>query len=150
MHFSFGRDWLLAVGVFRALQREPIDYLAFLFNTDSHGRGNYYLNATPPLSAGATSGEVRLSKAFGTPTLRNIVYVRVTGRDSSIQSATGDTKEIGPATVGNVPQIVMPVFNPGPVSEVVGVRQFTPGVAYSGVWSTHAQLTLALQKVAYR
>jgi iron complex outermembrane receptor protein len=150
MHFSFGGDWLLAVGVFRALQREPIDYLAFLFNTDSHGRGNYYLNATPPLSAGATSGEVRLSKAFGTPTLRNIVYVRVTGRDSSIQSATGDTKEIGPATVGNVPQIVMPVFNPGPVSEVVGVRQFTPGVAYSGVWSSHAQLTLALQKVAYR
>ena len=148
-HFSFGRDWLLSAGVFRALQHMPVDYLAFLFNTDSRGQGGYYLNATPPLSAGATSGEVRLSRSFGSATLRNVVYVRVSGRDSSIESATGDTEEIGPASITDVPQIVMPLFDPGPITEVVQVRQFTPGLAYSGVWTGHVRITLALQRVAY-
>jgi iron complex outermembrane receptor protein len=140
--------WRLAVGLFRAVQHLPVDYLPFLFDTNRRGQGDYSLNVTPPESSGATSGEVLLSKPFGTARLHHIVYLRITGRSSSIESATGETAGFGPATILQVPAGVVPL-NPGPVGNVVTVRQLTPGAAYTGTWDNRVRLTLGLQKVFY-
>ena len=147
---SFGGHWLLAAGLFRAMQHLPVDYLPFLFDTNSRGEGSYSLNVTPPESSGSTSGEIRLSGAFNTRTLSNMLYLRVTGRNSSIESATGETLTFGPASIWHVPPVIVPSFNPGPISDVVTVHQLTPGVAYSGVWRHQFRLTLGLQKVFYQ
>ena len=145
---SFGDDWLLAVGAFRALVYFPIQQIPFLSNTNSLNQGEYSVTSIPPASTGSTSGEVRLSKLFNTGHVRHTFYVRVTGRDSSIESGPGDTRDIGPATVTDVPQIPEPAFNPG-LNTDVKARQLTPGVAYAGLWPNVGQLTLGVQKVFY-
>jgi iron complex outermembrane receptor protein len=146
---SFDGSWLLAAGIFRALVYFPIQQIPFLNNTNSLNQGEYTITAIPPASTGSTSGEVRLSKLFNTAHMRHTFYLRVTGRDSSIESGPGDTKDIGPATVTDVPQIPPPAFNPG-VNTDVKARQLTPGVAYAGLWPNVGQVTLGVQKVFYQ
>src|SRR5262249_16148604 len=89
-----------------------------------------------------------LSKIINTANIRHTFYVRITGRDSSIESGPGDTIDIGPATITDVPQILPPAFNPG-VNTDVKARQFTPGVAYPGLWQTVGHLSAGVQKVVY-
>jgi iron complex outermembrane receptor protein len=146
---SFGDGWQLAAGVFRSEQRFPVSELPLLENTDSYGVGDYSVLGTPEQNSGSTSGEIRLSKVFRTGTLLNTLYLRLTGRDSSIESAPGDTIDMGTATITEVPQAQPRPFNLGPVTDVK-VHQLTPGLAYKGVWPQRAELTLGLQKVDYR
>jgi iron complex outermembrane receptor protein len=145
---SFGNSWLLAVGVFRALVYFPEQQIPFLSNTDSLNQGEYSITAIPAASTGSTSGEVRLSKLIDLGRTRHTFYLRVTGRDSSIESGPGDTKDIGPATITDVPQIPEPAFNPG-LNTDVKARQLTPGAAYTGLWPNVGQITLGVQKVIY-
>ena len=146
---SFGSHWLLSAGVFRAVQHLPVDYLPFLFDTNGRGEGDYSVNVTPPESSGSTSGELRLSRTFSTATLSNVLFLRVTGRDSSIESASGATVGFGPASIWQIPPVITSGFNPGPIGDVVTVHQLTPGVAYSSAWKNRLRLTLGLQKVFY-
>jgi iron complex outermembrane recepter protein len=97
--WSFGQSWLLAVGVFRALVYLPISQIPFLNDTNGLNQGDYTITAIPPADTGSTSGEVRLAKLFNTAHIRHTFYLRMTGRDSSIESGPGDTKDIGPATL---------------------------------------------------
>lgn len=147
-HFAFDDSWLLSAGLFRALVFFPVQQIPFLINTNSLNQGEYTITAIPAASTGSTSGEVRLAKIINTTHLRHTFYLRVTGRDSSIESGPGDTKDIGPATITDVPQIPAPAFNPG-VNTDVKAQQFTPGVAYGTLWPSVGQLTLGAQKVFY-
>src|SRR6202042_3628059 len=74
--------------------------------------------------------------------------VRVTGRDSNIESADGDTLDFGPGLITAVPKLTMPSFNPGPISDVRAL-QFGPGLSYQGVWQNYGQFTSGVQKVFY-
>jgi len=145
---SFGEDWQLAVGVFRS----ELDFLAgdftLLENVDSRGVGDFSITAAPQTNSGSTSGEIRLSKLFRTGTLLNTLYLRLTGRDSSIESAPGDTIDLGLSPITQAPAGQYLQFNPGPVTDVK-VHQLTPALAYKGVWPQHLELTLGLQKVDY-
>ncbi len=145
----FGEGWQLAAGVFRSAQNfENGGYFTLLENVNSRGVGDFSITASPPQSSGSTSGEIRLSKLFRTGELLNTVYLRLTGRDSSIESAPGDTIDLGQASITQVPLGHELQFNPGPNTDV-RVHQLTPGLAYKGVWPQHAEVTLGLQKVDY-
>jgi iron complex outermembrane receptor protein len=145
---SFGDTWLLAAGVFRALAYFPEQQIPFLSDTNSRNQGEYSITAIPAASSGSTSGEVRLSKLINLGRTRHTFYLRLTGRDSSIESGPGDTRQIGPATLTDVPQIPEPAFTPG-LNTDVKARQLTPGVAYAGLWPNAGQVTLGVQKVIY-
>src|SRR5579862_4103632 len=146
--FAFGGSWLLSAGLFRSLVYFPSWQIPFLSNTNSLNQGEYSITDIPPASSGSTSGEVRLSKLFNTAHMRHTFYLRVTERDSSIESGPGDTRDIGPATLTDIPQIPEPVFSPG-LNTNVKAQQFTPGVAYADLWPNVGQLTLGVQKVFY-
>jgi iron complex outermembrane recepter protein len=145
---SFGEGWLLAAGVFRSLSYLPITYSPLLLGLGSLNQGDYQISAFPAASAGSTSGEVRLAKLFGNEALRNTVYLRLTGRDSSVESGGESVADIGPATTTYSPY-ARPSFVFSPTTDVQS-RQWTPGVAYRGVWQNLAQLTLGVQKVFYQ
>jgi iron complex outermembrane receptor protein len=145
---GLGGSWTLAAGLFRSILDRALNYVPFLNDTDGRGRGDYSITALPANSNVSTSGELRLSRIIRTGALLNTIHLRISGRDSSIESALGDMRDFGAATLTDVPQIPMPEFNPGPLGDVK-VHQVTPGVAYSGSWHGTAQLTLALQKVFY-
>jgi iron complex outermembrane receptor protein len=145
---SFGQGWLLAAGLFRSLSYLPLTYSPLLLGLSALNRGEYQISAFPAASAGSTSGEVRLAKVFGTEVLRNTLYLRLTGRDSSIESGGESVLDIGPATTTEVPY-ARPSFALSPTADVQS-KQWTPGIAYRGVWQQHAELTLGVQKVFYQ
>ncbi len=145
---SFGEGWLLAAGLFRSLAYLPITYSPLLLGLNGLNQGDYQLSAFPAASAGSTSGEVRLAKLFGNDVLRNTVYLRLTGRDSSIESGGDSVVDIGPGTTTYSPY-ARPSFDVSPTTDVQS-KQWTPGVAYRGVWQNLAQLTLGVQKVFYQ
>jgi iron complex outermembrane recepter protein len=144
---SFGDGWLLAAGVFRSLAYMPITYSPLLAGVGGSNTGDYSIAAFPQNSSGSTSGEVRLAKLFATGPLRSTVYLRLTGRDSSVESGGEGVVNVGPATTTYSPYD-RPVF---PVSGTTDVQshQWTPGVAYRGVWQDLAELTLGVQRVYY-
>lgn len=146
--YVFADDWQIDAGVFRSQSRSDLNFDPFLLNVDSLGHGEYSISAAPSRLNRSTSGEVRLSKKYSTQTVRNTFYVSVKGRDRSGQSGGADTRSFGPATISYVPQIDKPVFNPGPTT-LIEARQFTPGVAYEGVWRDIGQLSLGIQKSYY-
>lgn len=145
---SFGEGWLLAAGVFRSLSYMPVTYSPLLQGLTSLNRGDYQISAFPPASAGSTSGEARLAKLFGNDVLRNTLYLRLTARDSSIESGGDSVVDIGPASTTSVPY-ARPSFAFSSTTDVQS-RQWTPGLAYRGVWRDLAQLTLGVQKVFYQ
>jgi iron complex outermembrane receptor protein len=144
----FGEGWQLAAGVFRSLENIKTGYFTLLENVGSGGVGDFSITDLPPTSSGSTSGEIRLSKLFRTGALVNTLYLRLTGRDSSLESAPGDTSDLGQATITQIPLGYHLQFGPSPITDV-RVHQLTPGLAYKGVWPGHGELTLGLQKVDY-
>lgn len=145
---SFGEGWLLAAGVFRSLSYLPLTYSPLLLGIGRLNQGDYQISAFPANSAGSTSGEIRLGKLFGNEVLRNTVYLRVTGRDSSVESGGDGVVDIGPGSATYSPY-ARPSFELTPTTDVQS-RQWTPGLAYRGVWQNLAQLTLGVQKVFYQ
>ena len=145
---SFGEGWLLAAGVFRSLSYQPITYSPLLLGIGRLNQGDYQISAFPSASGASTSGEIRLARAFGNDRLRNTVYLRLTGRDSSIESGGESDIDIGPGTTTYAPY-AHPSFNFTPTTDVQS-KQWTPGVAYRAVWQDIAQLTLGVQKVFYQ
>jgi iron complex outermembrane receptor protein len=125
----------------------PITYSPLLRNVGQLNVGEYQISSFPQNSSGSTSGEVRLAKLFGTGALRNTVYLRLTGRNSSIESGGAAVVDIGPATTTYTPY-AHPAFLLSPTTDVQS-RQWTPGLAYRGVFQNVAQLTLGVQKVFY-
>lgn len=144
----FGDGWQLAVGVFRSEQNVQGQF-TLLQNVNSHGVGDFSITQQPQTSSGSTSGEIRLSKLFRTGELLHTMYLRLTGRDSSIESSPGDSIDLGTATITQVPFGHQLQFDQTPITDV-RVHQMTPGLAYKGIWPQHAELTLGLQKVDYQ
>ncbi len=147
---SLTDSWLLAGAIFRATNYSPLSYAPLLENIRGNNEGDYSITALPASSSGSTSGEIRLAKHLSTASTRSVVTFRLTGRDSSIESAAGDTIDYGNALVTAVPQILaMPSFAPGPLIDVQA-RQFMPGLGYQGVWQNVGQLSTGVQKVLYQ
>jgi iron complex outermembrane receptor protein len=146
--WSFAEGWQLAGAVFRALYYSPISYNPLLLNITGANVGDFQVTALPATSSGATSGELRLSRHFSTGSVHHAVSFRITGRDSSIESADGDTRDFGQANTTALPQVPMPAFNPGPKTDVRAM-QFVPGIAYQAEWQNVGQLTGGVQKVFY-
>jgi iron complex outermembrane receptor protein len=146
---TFVDGWALAGAVFRATTYSPVSYAPLLENIRGNNEGDYSITALPETSSGSTSGEIRLAKRLSTASTRSVFTFRLTGRDSNIESAAGDTIDYGTALVTSVPQIVpMPNFVPGLLNDV-SARQFVPGLAYQGVWQNVGEFTGGVQKVLY-
>ena len=147
--YAFGESWQLAAGLFRSISYSPANDDPELNNVNGLGQGVFALAGSPPSSSGSTSGEIRLSKRFDTGPIHNTVYAHITGRASSIESGGAETDNLIPATTTFLPPIPHPPLDVGPNSDV-RVKQFTPGVAYSGSWPDRAQITLGLQRIDYQ
>src|SRR5581483_11561954 len=119
-----------------------------LLDVTGANAGDFQVTALPATSSGATSGELRLSRRFSTGAVRHAVTFRVTGRDSNIESADGDTRDFGQANTTALPQIPMPAFSPGPKTDVRAI-QFVPGAAYQADWQSIGQFSGGVQKVFY-
>jgi iron complex outermembrane receptor protein len=146
--WSFAEGWQLAGALFRALYYSPVSYNPLVLNINGSNIGDFQVTALPATSSGATSGELRLSRHFSTGALRHALTLRLTGRDSNIESADGDTVDFGPANTTALPQVPMPAFDPGPITDV-RAQQLVPGVAYQAEWQNIGQFTGGVQKVFY-
>ncbi len=142
-------DWAVDAGLFRSQTSAPIITEPFLFNTDSLGHGNYVITASPARDVGSTSGEIRISKRYGTETVRSTFYASVKGRDRSGESGGAHSIAFGPATVTTSPLVAPAVFKLGQTT-LVTADQVTAGLAYEGVWRDVGQLSLGVQKSSYR
>jgi iron complex outermembrane receptor protein len=146
--YRFGRDWQIDVGAFYSEATSQLNFDPFLSTVNSRGEGDYSISAAPPRTNRSTSGEFRLTKRLDTENVRNTLYASVRGRDRSGESGGTETLHLGRATTSWVPQIAMPIFNPG-ATTLVEAQQVTPGVAYEGVWRNVGQLSVGVQKSFY-
>lgn len=145
---TFADGWLLSAGLFRSMTYSEGNTLPLLLNVNAAGDGQFAVLQSPPNSSGSTSGEVRLSRVFATGPLRQTLYARITGRDSSIESGGVQTPILGAASTASIPDVPRPMFH-FPANTDVKVHQLTPGIAYAGLWPQVGQLTLGVQKVYY-
>jgi iron complex outermembrane receptor protein len=146
--YAFGAGWRFDAGVFYSEAESNFNIDPFLTGVGTAGQGQYSLTASPPRTNRSTSGELRLSRQFVTETVSNTVYASVKGRDRSNESGGAATLQLGPATTTGVPQLPMPAFAIGKTS-LVEATQYTPGLAYEGIWRGVGQLSLGVQKSFY-
>lgn len=146
---AFGKEWLLSAGAFRSANNFKRSQLAFLFNTDALGNGDYAVTTTPRRSNISTSGEVRLSKVFSSEAFQNRIYLSAKGRDAVNEFGGGQTINFGRASTRAIPLVPEPAFNLGPTTKAKA-HQVTPGFAYEGIWKDVGQVSLGVQKTFYR
>jgi hypothetical protein len=69
-----GKEWELALGLFRSQAETELNHWSFLFDLGREGKGDYYLQRSPPRLNRSTSGEVRLSRLIQTENFRHNLY----------------------------------------------------------------------------
>ncbi len=107
----------------------------------------YEIAAFPQNSGGSTSGEVRLAKLFGTEALRNTIYLRLTGRESSIESGGAGVVDIGPGTTTyHHARLPRSRWARPPTCKIGNGRR---AWRIAGCGRNVAELTLGIQKVFY-
>jgi iron complex outermembrane recepter protein len=148
LRYKFSEGWNLEAGLFRSEQDYPLNYDPFLTNTNGIGEGNYSISAVPPRGGASTSGEVRLSRTIVSGQLRNTVSLNTRGRNRRDGSGGADRITIGPGSVRAIPLIEPPIFATGETT-LIEAKQFTPGIAYDGLWRDVGQLNIGLQKSYY-
>ena len=146
--YAFGEGWRVDAGVFYSEAQSNANVDPFLTDVGSAGEGQYSLTASPPRTSRSTSGELRLSRQFLTEAVSNTVYASFKGRDRSNESGGAATVQVGPATTTWVPQISIPAFATSRTA-LVEATQYTPGLAYEGIWRGVGQLSLGVQKSFY-
>lgn len=148
LRYKFGEGWNLQAGLFRSEQDYPLNYDPFLTNTNRLGEGTYSITAVPPRDGASTSGEVRLSRTIISGQLRHTVSLNTRGRNRRDRSGGADRITIGPGSVRAIPLIEPPIFATGDTT-LIEAKQFTPGIAYDGIWRDVGQLNVGLQKSYY-
>jgi iron complex outermembrane receptor protein len=159
---SFGNDWSLAAGLFRASEQDRLSYVEeYLLASDRYcatvtpavlpGRCvDHLLDVLPALTSTSTSGELRLVRHFGSGVHERKVDVSVRGR-SSDRAYGGDVPtDYGPASLDGGAPAAVPINFPNAGASIDETRQIDIGAVYEERWKGVGSLGVGLLKSHYR
>jgi len=142
-------DWSTRLGLFKTVRDEPRALTPLYRNTRADGRTNFSYQAEPPRSAGATSGEFRVSRVITTEDLRHNISFAVRGRDTYRQFGGGDIENFGETVLGTTYIVPEPTFTFGPMSRDEVTQGFA-GLNYQATWKGYGEASVGIQKTKYK
>jgi len=145
---NLGSGWLIRGGLFRSIVSDTSTYADIFQDVQPNGAADHLIVANPRQGIRSTSGELRLSHAFGDGPVRQIVQAIVRGRDRQTESGGSDQIDAGPTNVRVPDTIAKPTFLFTQPNQD-RVHQFTGGIAYEGYWNGIGQIGVGLQKTHY-
>lgn len=140
----------LEAGVFRSIKDDPLVFADLALGTGSDGSiSNRLIIADKDSYAASTSGEIRLTRSWGSGRARHRLLADVRGRTQRRLFGGQQAIALG-ASVADVPDDrPQPIFAFGP-DDRSHVRQFTFGLGYNLDIKGTGTLGLAVQKSSYR
>lgn len=141
--------WTFRGGLFRSVNESPLTILDLSLNTDREGVGDRFIIAEANRKFASTSGELRASRLFADGPRSHVVHLTLRGREQIRRYGGSQTFSFGRIRYDELPDVPRPDFSFGPQTRD-RVRQATGGIGYQGLWRGVGELSLGLQKTAYR
>ncbi len=139
----------LEAGLFRSLKSTRIQFSDQLRGTQANGQvSNHVIIADGDNLDSSTSGEVRLTRNWGSGKIRHQLVATVRGRAKDRDFGGAKTIFSGPGSVDPI-VIARPSFTLGD-NDHDRVRQMTYGLGYGAEWANHGSINLSLSKSHYR
>ena len=142
-------SWRLRAAVFRSQDDSPIAFTPLLLETQANGMADGTVIAECDGFAGATSGDVQLSRTLIDGPRRHRVYLAAWGRDQRRRYGAVDQAALRSGPIDLPRPVPPPGFQFG-AQTLDRVRQLTVGLAYEGRWQHVGTLDLGIQKARYR
>jgi iron complex outermembrane recepter protein len=152
---SFGTDWVLRAGLFRASEQDrQSDVEEYLLQPPPAAERSVYhvLDLLPPLTSTSTSGEVRLIRHFGGDRHDRNVDFSVRGRSADHAYGGDELLCYGITTLDSGPPAAAgdPCGTPLGPSSVDETRQVDVGAVYEERWKGVGSVGIGLLKSHYR
>lgn len=141
-------DWTLRAGLFHSLRDSTNSYANLYLDVAPDGTGNHVIVADPPLRSASTSGELRMSRGFGTSKIKHLLLGSLRWRNVTSRYGGSDFYDAGIVNINDTVSAVKPSFNFGPQS-TLHVTQQTVGLAYNLHWDRVGDLGIGLQHADY-
>jgi iron complex outermembrane recepter protein len=145
----FGK-WRAEAGLFRSRRSTATTFADLFIGVTPDGRAaEHRIIADGDNLDDAVSGELRLTRTWGTKTLTQRVTASVRGRDQKRDFGGTQRLNFGPGTINSPTLLTPPPITLG-ANDHDQVRQLTGGLAYSINWANHGLLDVSVAKTRYR
>lgn len=145
---SFGDGWRVQGGLFYSEFDDRRTATNLLTDVQPDGNARQIILLDPPTKLAATSGEVRVSKAFRDGPRVHILHANVRGRHRPDRFGGFALIDRGATTITSpVPPLERPFTFGAQTNNVID--QWTGGIAYEGRWSGVGELSFGIQKTDY-
>jgi iron complex outermembrane recepter protein len=145
---AFGDHWALAAGLFHSRERDPLGHEPYL-NLGPNARADSVMDVAPPFAADSTSGELRLSRAFGNGAHRRQLQLMVRGRDVERQFGGDSLTDFGTIALTSPMPFAPPPLAFGPLGQDT-TRQRDLGLAYEERWVGVGSFSIGVLNDRYR
>jgi iron complex outermembrane receptor protein len=140
--------WTLAAGLFHSLESDPIGYDPYL-TLLTQQTADAVMDVAPPFMAESTSGEVRLSRVFGTGAHQQQLQLAVRGRSVGREFAGDSITDFGTIPRDSQARIAQPPLALGPTSRD-NTRQLDVGLTFEERWQDVGSFTFGMLNDHYR
>ncbi len=142
-------SWRLRAALFRSQTATPIAFTPVFLNTRPDGVADGSVIAERGNFAGATSGNLQISRTFADGPRRHRIYIAAWGRDQRRRYGSTDQVALPSGSIDVPRPVPAPLFQFGRQTEE-HVAQATLGIAYEGRWKGIGTIDLGVQKTDYR
>jgi iron complex outermembrane recepter protein len=142
-------NWSLKAGVFRSTIDAPVSYADLYTDIQPNGHSDHVVVGFPDQFTGSTSGEARLTGAFGTGDLRQQVILMARGRETTARYGGQDAIDLGPADISVLVQTARPQFTYSPRTDD-RAQLWSAGAAYRLAWRHVIEVETGVQQESYR
>jgi iron complex outermembrane recepter protein len=146
---SFGSDWRITAGVFRSVEHDVAsdteEYLSVLPNRTA----DHVLDVTPPFTATATSGEVRLARLFSGKKHQRKLELAIRGRSVNRDFGGDALIDYGLVTLASGPPAQTPAYATTATS-LDQTRQLDVGAMYEDRWQGVGSFGVGILRSDYR
>lgn len=146
---ALGNSWHLATGVFRSLAQNSQNFNDLLLGPTPGGIADHIVDATPPLTAGSYSGDVRLTRLTVEGAHERELTFDVRGRDVERSYGGDSILDLGSVSIYRRASVPAPVLTFAALSRDA-VRQTGVGASYREEWKGIGALNFGVLETDYR
>ena len=141
-------EWTVRGGLFHSLRDVRKSFANLYLDVTPQGTGDHVILADPPQQSASTSGEIRISRKFGTAKLQQLLLASLRWRNAHDSFGGTDSFDAGSASLNDQLDVPAPAFNFGERSFQY-VTQQTVGLNYNLRVGNSVELGAGLQHADY-
>jgi iron complex outermembrane receptor protein len=146
---SPGRAWKIRAGLFNSVHTTHESFADMFRDVRADGSGLRTIVANPEQNAATRSGELRISYRTDEGPRRHALHASMRGRSMKASRGGSAFVPLGRMNIKDKVDVVEPDLSFGPLTWD-RLRQTTAGLAYEGAWRDVGEVSVGLQRTAYR